>query len=64
MEPDGLAQGGALFVLASTVAYLLVTQRIALKAFLKAIKEERDSHQETIEQLVQSIDAMILKCPK
>lgn len=61
LETDGFAQGGALFVLTGTVAYLLVTQRIALKAFLKTIKEERDAHQRTIERLAQSIDTIVLK---
>jgi len=59
MESNGLAQGGALFVLTGTVAYLLVTQRIALIAFLKAIKEERDAHQKTIERLSQSIETIL-----
>lgn len=62
MGPDSIAQGGALCVLAGTVAYLLVTQRIALKAFLKTIKEERDAHQRTIERLSQSIDMMVTQC--
>lgn len=62
IESAGIAQGGALCVLAGTVAYLLVTQRIALKAFLKTIKEERDAHQRTIERLSQSIDTVVAQC--
>lgn len=62
IAPDSLAQSGALCVLAGTVAYLLVTQRIALKAFLKTIKEERDAHQKTIERLSQSIDTVVAQC--
>ncbi len=70
MSPDKYLESGAISVLGFMAWYVLArvypvqekSRNDAMKAYLKALKEERDAHRETVWKLVETIDSMVSKC--
>ena len=70
MSPDKYLEGGAVTVLGFMAWYFLARVYPAqeksrdgtMKAYLNALKEERDAHRETVTRLVETINSMVSKC--
>ncbi len=70
ISPDKYLEGGAITVLGFMAWYFLArvypaqekSRDNVMKSYLHALKEERDSHREAIEKLMEIIKSMIQKC--
>lgn len=70
ISPDKYLEGGAIAVLGFMAWYFLArvypaqekSRNDAMKAYLNALKDERDAHRETVGKLVETIDSMVSKC--
>lgn len=70
MSPDKYLEGGAITVLGFMAWYFLArvcpaqdkSRDAAMKAYLHALKEERDTHRETVTRLLETINSMVSKC--
>ncbi len=70
ISPDKFLEGGAITVLGFMAWYFLArvcpaqekSRDNAMNAYLKAMKEERDSHYESEKRLADVIESMVTKC--
>ena len=72
ISPDKFLEGGAITVLGFMAWYFLVrvypaqekSRDNSMRAYLHALKEERDSHREAVGKLMEIMKSMIQNCNK